>query len=220
MSLEEYIPSEWVSEWGSPWAEKASEVSEKFKEQVKKASAWIARTRKDEKKAKKQDILLAHFLVQIILNKKYDILYDSMFKLIDEWVSSNFVLWVISLIYIDISHEIRTISNKKNIKFEYEKNVEIIEFDDDNLDTQIKDRINYWIEDINDILTIDYSSVMTKKLLLLIKNDDAVIFISKVFKFFLNDLNIHISKQKLTNISEFIIWEIYKNLQNLDIEKI
>ena len=220
MSLEEYIPSEWVSEWGSTWAEKANEVSEKFKEQVKKASAWIARTRKDEKKAKKQDILLAHFLVQIILNKKYDILYDSMFKLIDEWVSSNFVLWVISLIYIDISHEIRKISNKKNIEFKYEKNVEIIEFDDDNLDKQIKDRINYWIEDINDILTIDYSSVMTKRLLLLIKNDDAVVFISKVFKFFLNDLNIHISKQKLTNISEFIIWEIYKNLQNLDIEKI
>jgi hypothetical protein len=46
---------------------------------VKKASAGIKRTQKDEKKAKKQDILLANFLVQLILDRKYDNILVNLF---------------------------------------------------------------------------------------------------------------------------------------------
>jgi hypothetical protein len=35
--------------------------------------------RKDEQKAKKYDMSLANFLVKILLEKKYDTLFDSMF---------------------------------------------------------------------------------------------------------------------------------------------
>ena len=220
MSLEEYIPN--LESWESQtsWAEKASEVSEKFKEQVKKASAWIARTRKDEKKAKKQDLLLANFLVKIILNKKYDSLIEWLFKLVDMWVSSNFLLGVMSLVYIDISNEIRKNSKKQKINFNYKITKEIIEFDDSNLNLEIKNRINAWIEDINDVLVLEYSSVMTERLLKLIKKDEVIIFVSQVFSFFLKELNINIQESKAISIWSFIIWEIYKSLKKLELENV
>ena len=218
MSLEEYIPSEWVSESWASWAEKASEVSEKFKESVKKASSWIARTRKDEKKAKKQDMLLASFLVKIILNKKYDSLLEKLFELIDLWVPSNFLLWVMSLVYIDISNEIRKNSAKKPIEFSYFSENKI-EFSDLNKD--IRARITSWIEDIYDSVVIEYSSLMTKRLVDLLDKEEKIIdFIALVFWFFLKDINIQISEKEAKNIAEFIVSEVLKNLKTLKLEKI
>jgi len=52
MSLEDFVPEIESSEWSWNTAESSKEVSEKFKESVKKASAWIGRTQKDEKKLK------------------------------------------------------------------------------------------------------------------------------------------------------------------------
>jgi hypothetical protein len=67
MSLEEFSPSE------SPEAgANAAEISEKLKDAIKRGTAGIKRTQKDEKKAKKYDMLLAGFLVKIIIDKKYD----------------------------------------------------------------------------------------------------------------------------------------------------
>jgi hypothetical protein len=220
MGIEDYIPDESVWESGGSWAEKASEISEKFKKSVKKASAWIARTKKDEKKAQKQDIVLAGFLVKIILNKKYDVLLENLFKLIDKWIASNFILGIMSLVYIDISNEIRKHSWKEKIIFEFVSK-EIIDFDDSNLDKNIRERINLWIEDINDILSIEYSSLITQKLIHFLETDENIIhFVWQVFSFFLKEININITTQKAYNIANFITGEILKNLKKLKLEKI
>ena len=221
MSLEEFNPDiESPENWWNS-AEISGEVSEKFKESVKKATSWIWRTQRDEKKAKKYDLLLASFLVQIILDKRYDKILESLFRTMDYWYTSNFVLWVVSLINIEISNKIRDISNKKYIVFNY-KSVESIEFDDNNLPFEIKNRINYWIEDIIDSIIIEYSNIQTKRVIKLLEKDSKIInyYIANVFTFFLDEINIKISNNKALNISDFIITEINKSIKNIELKEV
>ena len=221
MSLEDYIPDEGPGEswWAS--AEKAREAAEKFKEQVRKASAWIKRTQKDEKKAKKQDMLLANFLIKLILEKKFDDILDLLFKLIDKWYSSNFLLWILSLIYDNISNEIRKINSKEFIEFNYKSEIRI-NFDEKNIDISVQNRINFWVEDIILSTSSDYSSLLTKRLINLLekKEDDIIEFASAVFSFFLKEVNIKIQKTESLNISSFILNEVLKNIKNLKVEEI
>jgi len=221
MSLEDYIPDEGPGESGWASAEKAREAAEKFKEQVRKASAWIKRTQKDEKKAKKQDMLLANFLIKLILEKKFDDILDLLFKLIDKWYSSNFLLWILSLIYRDISNEIRKINGKENISFDYKSGAQI-DFDEKNIDISVQNRINFWVEDIILSTSSDYSSLLTSRLINLLekKQDDIIEFTSSVFTFFLKELNINIEKTESLNISNFILNEVLKNIKILELEEI
>lgn len=206
------------SEW---WSNKVSEVSENFKESFKKASSWIKRTRKDEKKAKKYDFLLANFLVKIIIDKKYTPIIESLLKAIHSWYSSNFILWIISLVNIEISNNIRDLSWKNKIEFTYISET-IIEFDDNDIVEEIRNRINFWVEDIIDITSIEYSSLVTKHILdLLWENDEIILLFTKnIFTFFLFNVNISISEEKSENLSRFILDDLKKSLSKLEIENI
>ena len=174
MGLEDFSPDIESSEWGFQANEKVSEVSEKIKESSKKAAAWVKRTKQDEQKAKKYDFLLAWFLVKIIVDKKYDFILEELFKVINHSYPSNFVLWILSLINIEISNKIRENINKELINFSY-KSIELKDFDDNNIDLEVKNRINYWIEDIIDSVTIEYSSIQTLKIIELLENDNDII---------------------------------------------
>lgn len=221
MSLEDFIPDIDSQEQWWESGEKSKEVSEKFKETVKKAWAKIKKTQKDEKKAKKFDFLLAWILVKIIVDKKYDFILDSLFKSLHIWFPSNFILWILSLINLNISHKIREFSNKEKISFNF-KEKEIIEFDDNNLNIEVKNRINSWVEDMIDSVSIEYSSIQTEKLIELLKSNRLILlnYTSKVFTFFLKEINIIISENKSQNIWEFILWEVEKSLKKLEIEEI
>ena len=222
MGIEDYTPEIESSEWAWNSTEATKESSEKYKESSRKAWAKIAKTQKDEKKAKKYDFLLAGFLVKIIVDKKYDSLLNSIFPAIHDWYPSNFVLWILSLINNDISNKIREISNKTSISFDYKIKEELENFDDSNMNSQIKDRINHWVEDITDSVTIEYSNLQTKKLKSLLETDKRILlnYTSKVFSFFLKEININISEAKSNNISEFIISEVKKSIDKLEIENI
>ncbi len=222
MWLEDYSPDIDSSEWLWNWTEKTKEASEKYKESVKKSWVKIARTKKDEKKAKKYDFLLAGFLVKIIVDKKYDTILESLFPTIHKWFPSNFVLWILSLINIEISNKIREVSQKEKIIFNYKIKSTDTNFDDSNIDKEIQNRINYWVEDIVNSIIIEYSNIQTKKLkeLLITDNELLLIYMSKVFSFFLKEININISKSKSDNISEFILNEIKKSINKLKIEEI
>ncbi len=221
MSLEDFSPDINSSEWGFQANEKVSEVSEKTKESSKKAAAWVKRTKQDEQKAKKYDFLLAWFLVKIIVDKKYDFILEELFKVINQSYPSNFVLWILSLINIEISNKIRENINKELIKFSY-KSLELKEFDDKNMDLEIKNRINYWIEDIIDSVTIDYSSIQTIKIIELLEKDNEIIlnYIANIMFFFLKSVNIKIGKTQALNISDFIISETLKSIKKLNIEEV
>ena len=220
MSLEEFTPVESSEWWDS--AESSREVSETFKQSVKKASAGIKRTKKDERKAKKHDLLLANFLVKIILDKKYDFILNPLFKSLDAWYPSNFILWILSLINVEISDKIRTLSEKDKINFSYTPKQELTDFHDHDLDDNLKDRINFWVEDITDIISIEYSCVLTKNLISIIGEEKEVIldFTSLVFIFFFSEININISKSKSDNYCDFILSEIRKSLKGLSIDEI
>ncbi|MGE4443737.1 MAG: hypothetical protein AB7E37_01945 [Candidatus Altimarinota bacterium] len=220
MGLEDFIPSESGADAGP----KSSEVSEKFKEAVKKAGAGIKRVQKDEKKARKFDLLLAQFLTQIIRNPKYDFLLDDLFKTLDSGYSSNFLLGILSLVYLPISDKIRELSTKEIIEFDYVKTFQIVHFDDNNLDEQIKNRINFWLEDITDIISIEYSSLQISQIKTLFIKKEAynqlVIFSSLVFKFFFEELNIEISQKKSQNYIDFIMQQVYTKIQTLESEEV
>lgn len=214
MSLEDFNPDIDASEWWWQSGEVSKEVSEKYKESTKKSQAWIKKTKKDEKKAKRYDFLLARFLVELILKKKYDKLLNSLFICLDEWYGTNFLLWIISLVYPPISNKIRLISNKWQINFIYDIKNERTLFDDNNIDLSIKNRISDWIEDIEWTLLIESSEIVSEKILSLLKDDEKIIiFIWEIFVFFFNELNIDISKQKTDNYSTFIISELTKTLK-------
>ena len=221
MSLEEFTPDIESSEWWDSWAEAISEkASEKAKEDSKKSAAGQARTQKDEKKAKKHDFLLAGFLVKIIINQKYDSILNTIFGATSSGFSSNFILWLLSLINIESSDKIREMSGKEKIEFSY-MSEEAQEFDDHHMAPAIKDRINNWVEDIIDILTIDYSHVATQQLINSLSNDAAIRTLTKqIFNFFLNEINITISDAKAENICDFILWEIKKEISKLEIQEI
>jgi hypothetical protein len=220
MWLEDYIPSEWV--WESWWAsaEQVKEASEQYKKQAAKSAAWIKRTQKDEKKAKAYDMLLAGFLVKILVNQNYDVFLDSLFNLIHKWYPSNFILGIVSLVYPEISDKIRELSNKPKVVFNYNSQENIV-FNDSDINIEIKNRINWWIEDIVDSVSIEYSSILTKRLIEFLETDDDILFfISKVFTKFLNEINISIDLSKSQNISEFIIREVLVKIKKLDLEDI
>lgn len=222
MALDDFSYDIDSSEWLWKSSEKVTEaVSEKFKEAVKKASAWIARTQKDEKKAKKYDFLLANFLVKIIIDKKYDSILENVFKTMDFGYSSNFILWIISLINLEISDRIREISWKQKVEFDF-KLEEIWEFDDNNIRPAIKNRINLWIEDIIDVTTLEYSNIQNKRNIELLEKDSKVIviFTAQIISFFLKESNILIKKEKAISISDFIISEVRKTIKNIKIDEI
>jgi hypothetical protein len=66
------------------------------------------------------------------------------------------------------------------------------------LPKEIKDRINYWIEDIIDSTTINYSELQIKRISRFLMNDEKVIveYINKILVFFLKEANILIKKSE------------------------
>lgn len=210
MSIEEYsAPDESWEAWSQ-----SSEISEKYKAAAKKAGAGIKRTKKDEQKAKKYDFLLAKFLVEMILKRKYDDLLDELFACLDAGYGTNFLLWILSLIYLPISSEIRVAAWKQIIDFHYESSTECIKFDDHELPFEIRTRVNHWIEDMECVIALEVSSIITKRTLGLILYDEKVrTFTSSVFSFFFKELNISVTHTKAHSYSEFILWELEKSLK-------
>lgn len=221
MGLDDFSPDIESSEWAWKSSEAISEVSEKVKESSKKSAAWVKRTKKDEQKAKKYDFLLAWFLVKIIVDKKYDFVLNQLFKVMEEGYTSNFTLWILSLINTEISNKIRENNTKPLINFNYSKKEEI-DFDNNNIDLEVKYRINYWIEDIIDSVIIDYSNIQTLKIIELLEKDNNIIFsyIANILWFFLKSLNINISKKQALSIADFIVWEVLKSIKKLKIEEV
>ncbi|MDD3793245.1 MAG: hypothetical protein PHI37_00330 [Candidatus Gracilibacteria bacterium] len=221
MGLDDFSPDIESSEGAGKSSEAISEVSEKVKESSKKSAAGVKRTKKDEQKAKKYDFLLAGFLVKIIVDKKYDFVLNQLFKVMEEGYTSNFTLGILSLINTEISNKIRENNTKPLINFNYSKKEEI-DFDNNNIDLEVKYRINYWIEDIIDSVIIDYSNIQTLKIIELLEKDNNIIFsyIANILGFFLKSLNINISKKQALSIADFIVGEVLKSIKKLKIEEV
>lgn len=211
MSLDELDISDSPESWKN-----STEISEKYKETVKKAGAWIRRTQKDEWKQKRYDFLLAKFLVELILKKRYDFLLDKLFVCLDAGYGTNFLLGILSLVYLPISHEIRKASWKEELKFSYHISLEPQEFDETQLPEEIRQRVNDWIDDMVMVSSFETSTIIATRNLNLILYDEKIReFASDTFQFFFGELNIHISHTKSYNYSEFILWELQKKVRNV-----
>ncbi|MDQ7009010.1 MAG: hypothetical protein Q9M94_01830 [Candidatus Gracilibacteria bacterium] len=183
----------------------SEQISEVYKEEVKKGDARIKKTRKDENKAKQQDMLLAKFLVKILIDKKYDSLFPELFKSFDSGVPSNLILGILSLVYIEISNELRVSIEKKLINFSY-VGENTIKFSGNNLPQEVKDRINLWVEDILDVIQLNPSKIYTKRIISSIKKSSELKeFTKKVLQYFLSEINIYMSDKTAGDYSSFIM---------------
>lgn len=218
MWLEDFVPNE----SGPSWPQ-SPEISEKIKESIKKAAAWIKKVEKDKKKAKKHDELMVHFLTQIIQNKKYDSLLTELFKTLNIWATSSFVLWVMSLVYLPISDTLRKLMGKELVAFSYTKTFDEQNFSEDLLDDALKNRINIWVEDINFILNYEHSTLQIQQLLGSFKEKHSgqiLQFTTEVFIFFFHELHIKIPHATAKKYCDFILREVFFGLQKIPLEEI
>jgi len=219
MWIEDFNPSEWPT-----LSAKAAEVSEKFKEAVKKSWAGIKRVQKDEQKAKKYDMILAGFLTKIIRDAQYDELLPNLFANLDNGYGSNFLLGILSLIYEPISDTIRQISGKYPLRFSYTPREEMIPFDDELLDEELKNRINFWVEDMYDIVSLEYSTIQIEHFIEVHNNsrnkNTLEDFWAQVFAFFFFELNIEIPQEKAKSYAGFILGQVAEKIQELQKEEI
>lgn len=223
--------------WHEKTREESKEKSEK-KWDSGKWMAWIQRTRKDEKKAQKDDDFLYEVIIDLIRNKDFDILIPLIIDMFKARIPSNIILGWISLIFNEATYIIRVnykqwvtkmiLDKTKAQLFDnsinYKKTLEIIEFDDNNINEAIKNRINEWIEDIMNVISFDPSTIVTKKFLDLINDNESrkiiINFLSGVFVFFLFSLNMSISKDKAFLYWDFILEEVKKRLLSIKLEEI
>lgn len=128
---------------------------------------------------------------------------------------------VFSLVYLPISEEIRKESKKEKIVFSYLARAEKEQFHDNFIDDELRLRINQWIEDMEDVISLEPSSITSLKTISLLEKDETIYtFTSQVFTFFLQEKNIHIPEAKAKSYSEFIISELEKTLKKISFEKI
>lgn len=128
---------------------------------------------------------------------------------------------VFSLVYLPISDEIRKESKKEKIVFSYLARAEKELFHDSFIDDELRLRINQWIEDMEDVISLEPSSITSLKTIKLLEKDEAIYsFTAQVFTFFLQEKNIHIPEAKAKSYSEFIILELEKTLKKISFEEI
>ena len=153
--------------------------------------------------------------MKILIDKRYDSILPSIFKAFDSWIPSNLILWILSLVYIEISNEIWVSLWKKIIFFDYTWE-ETIHFNWDNLPWKIKDRINLWVEDIISVILLNPSEVYTKRIKEWLKESSELLeFMINVFKYFLSEVNIYMDEKTIKEYSEFILRKIIlEKLQN------
>lgn len=98
-----------------------------------------------------------------------------------------------------------------------------MEFDDETIDPAIRKRINEWVEDIFTVVSFDPSVVMTERFLHILgskEKNDVVKLLGGVLIFFLLRVNVHISGDKASLYTEFILKEVEKKLKELRLEAI
>ena len=77
------------------------------KEKSSKAMAGIQRTRKDEKKAQRDDYILARILEYFVKDRQYATIVDALVPIIDKGFSSNLIIGIISLVFTPAATLIR-----------------------------------------------------------------------------------------------------------------
>jgi hypothetical protein len=165
------------------------------------------------------DLVLAWFLAEVLRNPDYDFIIEDIITNLEWGISSNFILGVISLIYMPVSDKIRELSWKEKLSFSYYSEEKLI-FDDNDIPDEIKNRLACLVEDIDDIVNYEPSTVITKRLKEKIEKWYVVDFFSKVFKEFFDMVNIEITKQKSDQYVSFIISQIKLNLEKIILEEI
>lgn len=207
------------------WSEQQSEAA---RAKAAKSLAWIQRTKRDEKKAQRDNDYLHACLRDIITSRRYDRLIPHIFPLFDTGAPSHIIIGAFSLVHKPASNIIREhytkdSDDKTYRNFQFPAYSTPVEFDDETLEPLVRKRINEWIEDIFTIIGHDPSVVMTDRFLDILSSKEKkhlVKLLAEILVFFLASINIHINEARASLYTEFILKEVEKKLKLLKLEKI
>jgi hypothetical protein len=202
-------------------AEAPGEKSEKQREQSKKAQAQLQKTQKDEKKAKTDNEELFQLLVRFIKNPLYEELVPTVVLLLQKEYPSRFVLVIIALIFPEGSayllrqtwfdEKVSTISGLFHSS-------EDISFDDTALDPSLREWITLWLTATEKfLLSSAASTILSQKLLQLIKKDEDKLALGSVgvfFRYFFISRKIKISEEKSRAYAQYIISQMQDALNS------
>lgn len=218
----------------------AEQQSEAARAKAAKSLAGIKRIQKDEGKAKRDNDHLHECLREIIVSEKYDVLIPYIFPLFEAGIPSHIIIGAFSLVHERASDIIRdyyisdtnslALTNPSSQDKKYSHRTFVltpfaspVEFDDETIDPAIRKRINEWVEDIFTVVSHDPSTVMTERFLRILggkEKNDVVKLLGGVLVFFLLRVNVHISGDKASLYTEFILKEVEKKLKELKLEGI
>lgn len=206
----------------------SEQQSEASKAKAAKSLAGIQKTRKDEKKAQRDNDYLHLCLREIIVSRKYDEIIPYIFPLFEAWVPSHIIVGAFSLIHQPASdiirdHYMKEGSEASHREFHMRVYDVPVTFDDETIEPVIRKRINEWIEDIFTIISHDPSVVMTERFIAALdkkEQKDISKLLSEILIFFLGSINIHISSEKASSYTQFILKEVGKKVKALKLEGI
>ena len=211
-------------------AEASSEgLSEAERSRISATIQNIRRTQKDEKKARRDDDLLALLLAHMLQDESAHPLLLAMIPLIELGVPSHFIIGCVSLTYAEAERLVAR--HYSGAERERQPRIHdlrgglrpvsetIIPFDENSLDPKIRDRINLWIEDMFVSLGADPSFIATKKLFgnLIASGEHERIaaFMALVLRMFLASLAIRIPENKATAYADFISRELRTKIETM-----
>lgn len=205
---------------GAPEATKES--SEKQREKSSKALAGIQKSRRDESKARKHSDVLAHIVVELLKDPKYDHILDGVLFLLKSEVPSvvvvafsaiSFDVGFKSLIdHLHIAVKIPTLSKRETP----------VQFDEKVLLDTEREYINLWIEVLFSTLTSDVSVILTKKLMVQLDSplrNEITRAMARFFEIFLLDIGISIEPKKAESYAGFILDQVEKRLKQTPLEE-
>jgi hypothetical protein len=209
---------------GAPSAsEKASEKARE--EAASKALANIAKSRKDETKGRKAGSLLFGLLAKILRDPRFDPILDPVFSLLKLDIPSAPIIGLLSLVSAEAADAIRKeYDPKAGPVSEPPAEAEMADFNPANIRPDLRNRINEWIEDVFRISTIDPSSVLTEKFLLLVSGGkERKAFLetgTAILTFFFVSKNLRIPQSEAEALSGYLLSELQKRLSGLNLERI
>lgn len=204
-------------------AESTSEKRESPAEKArsKKASQYIQKAQKDEKKAKVDNDDLFLILSRFFQNPLFDDLYPSIITLLELAFPSRVILWLITFIYPEAALYLADkLKNEHMIDVlrGLTRNTLPTPFDENSLDPSIRKWMNLWITSWYDfVLHYDASAVMNHKFYTLLDQEKTrhqlINTVVVVIVFFFQTRNIEISNSIARGYATFIVSQLHEKVK-------
>ena len=210
---------------GAGIGEATAEQVEAFREAMRAAAARRQQLQKSEKKAKRKDQDMAHMVVKLLQDSSASELLEPLLVLLQQGVAVNLLIGLISLAFPTLHAELYRQQQREEEATrllaqaqEFEQRLAqraSRDFNQNQLDPEIKDRINLWIQDILTLCLED-----TAKALRFVQDEEGtinphlILLTKRILLRYLDRHHIIASKNQAKDFAFFIVRGIVIQLTN------